>query len=349
MYIERIRVVRLGPFDDLAFDLLERDGSPRLMTVVSGDGGTGKTTLMTSLAHTRPGKIVPPTAGQRRGDGESYVICDWRLGAEDPERPHTLRLASPHVKFGNAEAEQLRRREQTHFDRQAVEGPGYAFVEIPGQRYFARATVGLNDPARTMMRYDVRAAAASSDASRPDLTRPCKQALAYAAISAALTGDRKGQQRDTRFLGTAMNDAVTAVSELGGYGYRGIEPQSFEPLFESPGGSPVLFDGLPTQVKHLIAFVALPIRTFWAAHRGKDPRESEGVVVIDDFELHLGPTVYAALLPVLSRALPKAQWILTTSSPFAAAACDAEALVTLRRGHESDIVTLYADELALTH
>jgi hypothetical protein len=349
MLLERTRIVRLGPFEELDLSLCDETGEPRTLTVIHGDGGTGKTSVLTSIAHTRPGKIVPPSQQQRRGGGESYAVCDWRIGAEDEDRPHALRLASPHVKLGGDDSEQLRRREQAHFDRQAAEGPGYAFIEIPGQRYFARATLGLNDPVRAMMRYDVRTSTAGVDATRPDLTRPCKQSIAYAAISSALAGDRRGQQADTRFLGAAMSEAVSTIVELAGYGYRGVEPHSFEPLFESPGGHPVYFDGLPTQVKHLVAFVALPIRVFWAASRGKDPRECEGVVTIDDFELHMGPMLFAALLQALQRALPKAQWILTTGSPYAAAECDSDALLTLRRQPESDVVSIYEGELALTH
>lgn len=349
MYIERARILRLGPFDELELSLLDEQGDPRLLSVIHGDGGTGKSTLLHSLANTRPGKAVPPTQTQRRSRGDAYVVCDWRLASEDPKRPHAVRFVSPHVKAGNDDADQLRRREQVFFDRQAGEGPGFAFVEIPGQRYFARASLGLNDPARAMVRYDVRSGLAGVDATRPDLTRPCKQAIAYAAISAALAGDRRGSERDVRFLGAAMNDALEVAVELAGHRFRGVEPHTFEPLFETPGGRTVAFDALPTQVKHVVAFVALPMRSLWAAHRGRDPRECDGVVTIDDFELHLGPSVCAGLLPILRRALPRAQWILTTSSPYAAAECDAESLVTLRRQAESDVVTLYAGELALTH
>jgi hypothetical protein len=200
-----------------------------------------------------------------------------------------------------------------------------------------------------MTRYDVRTSTLAGDSTRLDLTRPCKQAIAYAAISSALAGDRRGQAGDPRVLGAAMAEALHAAVELSGYAYRGLEPHTFEPLFESPGGQAVYFDGLPTQAKHVIAFVALPIRVLWAAYRGRDPRDCEGVVAIDDFELQLGPAVYGRLLAVLRRALPRAQWILSTGSPFVAAECDASELVTLRRAPDSDVVTLYEGELALTH
>ena len=73
------------------------------------------------------------------------------------------------------------------------------------------------------------------------------------------------------------------------------------------------------------------------------------VVTIDDFELHLGATVYGPLLAVLERVLPRVQWILTTSSPFAAAQCPSHQLVRLRKQPQSDQVILYEGELAITH
>ena len=234
------------------------------------------------------------------------------------------------------------------FDRKAVEGPGFAFLELPAQRYFGRSAVILSDPTRTLLRYDVRSNL-SAEPSRVDLARACKQALAYAEIAAALAGDRKGGSGDPRRLGAAMREAVNSAVELTGHTYRGVEPNSLEPLFMSPGGSPHLFDSLPTGLKHLVALLVLPIRMLWAAHKGTDPREAEGVVCIDDADLYLSPAVQADLPGLLTRALPHVQWILTTASPVLAAACDPEQLLTLRRLPESDSVELYKRELALTH
>lgn len=323
----------------------------RRMTVVHGDGGTGKTNLLATLAATRPGRTHPVTNLRRRGEATAHAICDWRLTAEDPQRPHPLRVASPNYKKGpeeRDEAETLRRREQAMFDRKAQEGSGFAFLEIPAQRHFGRSAVVLSDPLRTVLRYDVRASV-TSDTSRLDLARPTKQMLAYAGISAAVAGDRRASGEDPRLLGAAVREAVTAAVQLGGHDYRGVEATTLEPMFVSPGGTPHLFDSLPTALKHLVALVVLPIRTLWAAQRGTDPREAEGLIAIDDAELLLTPHLQMELPGLLRRACPRAQWILTTASPILAAAADQGDLVTLRRSAESDEVQLYEDELAVTH
>lgn len=348
--LERVRLVQVGPFDEVKLRFTDEAGEVHGLTVVHGDAGTGKSAIASAIGGTRPGRAASLASIARGGARkDSHAICHWRLRAEDPERPHPLVVATPTVKLGEGEEETLRRREQAHFDRQAAEGKGFAYVEIPGQRYFSRSALLLSDPTRTLLRYDPRQAI-TADQSRLDLARACKQAMAYAGISAALAGDRKSTSLgDPRLLGAAMTEAVQAAVALGGHEYRGVEPNSLEPMFTSPGGRPHLFDSLPTMLRHLVALVALPIRTLWAANIGVDPREAEGVIVVDDADLHLGPHVLAALPDMLRKALPRAQWILTTASPVLAAACGPDCLLTLRRLPESDGVELYEDELAITH
>lgn len=387
MLLEWAKLVKVGPFEDVQISLTE--SSPvsrtaevqhvskatdeladegrvaasseelqlreatrvRRMTIVHGDGGTGKSVLIAALGATRPGRTLPVSNLRRRGEPTAHALCDWRLGHEDPERPHVLRVASPSYRKGaddRDEAETLRRREQALFDRRAQDGQGFTFLDIPSQRHFGRSAVVLSDPLRTVLRYDVRASV-TSDSSRLDLARPTKQILAYAGISAAVAGDRRAAGEDPRLLGAAVREAVSAAVGLGGHEYRGVEATTLEPMFVSPGGTPHLFDSLPTPLKHLVALVVLPIRTLWASQRGTDPREAEGVIAIDDAELLLTPHLQMELPGLLMGACPRAQWILTTASPILAAAADHGSLVTLRRSADSDEVTLYEDELAVTH
>ena len=72
------------------------------------------------------------------------------------------------------------------------------------------------------------------------------------------------------------------------------------------------------------------MRTLWAAYPDQDPREAEGVIAIDEVDLHQDAQVQHKLLPALRAALPEAQWILTTASPVVAGAADARAVLALR-------------------
>jgi hypothetical protein len=173
--------------------------------------------------------------------------------------------------------------------------------------------------------------------------------LAYSAIAQALPSPDERSLRRFDLLGEAMRSAVDRLAGLSGFRYLGIDPLTFEPEFAEQRHRRLPFDALPTRVRHLIAFVALPVRVLWAAYPDQDPRESEGVIAIDDVELYQDAATLSRLAAALTEALPAAQWILTTASPVLAASSTARDVVALRRLREGDAVAVFAGEQALTH
>jgi len=360
-------LVGIGPFEKLVLPFTDEAGEPRAMTVIHGAGGVGKSSVLSALANTRPGHcIVQPTRWEPRESApQPFAACDWALGQDDLLRPHPLSIVSPNARLSaNDEQEALRRREQLLFDRLAGEG-GFAFLAIPSMRWFSRQPIAFSAPGRTIARYDVRAAAAAEEATRSDLARETKQALAYAAISSTLAiGSPARPPGERRFdlLGAAMESTLESLLSLVGCSFRGIDPFSFEPMFSVQGSERELpFDALPTRARHLVAFAALSVRTLWAAYPDRDPRESEGVIAIDDVDLHQDAQVQQQLPSVFREALPGAQWILTTASSLIASAADARSVLALRPIPESGgvlsgagasdhaAVRLFAGDQARTH
>lgn len=357
MHLLGLRIAGLAPFRDLVLPFVDDGGEPRMVTVLYGTSGVGKTTILHAISTTRPGNTVAqPKGGLGRGvhpalpdDAFPWVNADWRLGDDDPERPHPLSIASPSASvLSDADAELLRRREQAYFDKIAKDR-GYVFMAFASTRWFSRAPLVLSAPARSIARYDVRAAAALDDATRSDLARETKQALAYAEIASALQRMSVGQPRGPKLemLGTSMRTAVNTLVNLCGYVYHGLDAASFEPVFSAPGGQRRHFDALPTQARHLVAFAALTARTLWAAYPGIDPRVSEGVVCIDDVDLHQDPATQAQLVPALRAALPGVQWILTTSAAHIAGSADTRDVLALR--WDDAEVSLFAGVEARVH
>lgn len=343
-------LVGVGPFDKLVLPFADEDGQPRPITVIHGAGGVGKTSALAALAATRPGHcvVLPNRSEAREGAAAPFVACDWWLGQDEPARPHPLTVASPNGRVAASdEVESLRRREQVLFDRVASEG-GYAFLSISGTRWFSRQPIAFSAPARSIARYDVRASNSGEDATRFDLARETKQALAYAAISAALSLPRAPAEKRCDLLGDAMVAAVDRLLQLVGFAYRGLDPVSFEPLFVSDGRD-FTFDALPTRVRHLVAIAALSVRTLWAAYPHRDPRESEGLIAIDDVDLHQDTLVQQQLLGALRDALPEAQWVVTTASAVVAGAADVRAVLALRPQPDGPFVRVFAGDQARTH
>lgn len=317
------------------------------MTVVFGGGGVGKTTLLSAIATTRPGHAVAQQTGV--GGQPGYVVCDWSLGRDDSERPHPLRVATPTLRLDEDEhREAFRRREQALFDKVSRRG-GFVWMALSSARWFSKQPVGLGAPERTVARYDVRASTSLDDASRADLTRETKQSLAYAELTGALGRARAGTDGGFSLLGDAMQMAVDALIGLAGYRYVGLDIASFEPLFESDDGEVLVFDTLPRHVRHLTAFAALPVRCLWAAYPGKDPRQSEGVVAIDEVDLHQDAVIQSRLVAALREALPEVQWIVTTSSPLVAGSAESREVVALRRLPSEPRVEIHTGTEARVH
>ena len=370
MLLLRARLADIGPFDDATFAFGDPEGRPRLATVVIGGACAGKTSLLGAIASTRPGHAVAQVAG-RSEPGPGHVVTDWILGDDDAARPHPLRIASPNAKLDEEEDISLaRRREQALFDRRAGEG-GFAFVAFSGARWFSRTPVSLSTPDRTLLRYDVRAAASFDDASRADLTRETKQALSFAAIGAALAEQRASASeapfaqggpppspsgpdaaalhaRLARFQ-AAMAGAVSAALDGSGFAYDGLDPARLEPVFSERGGPAMLFDDLPRGLRHAVAFVVLPLRALCAAYPDRDPRAAEGVVLIDDAEARLPLAHQRTLVARLRRALPRVQWIVTTASPAIAEGAEIGEVIAVRRLPGSTRVELYEGASAVLH
>ena len=351
MYLERVLVVGLGPFERVEVDFCERPGEPRPLTVIHGDGGTGKSTLLSAISSTRPGNHVVQTTLWRRPGTTPHTVCDWRLSGEDPERPHALKVSTPGISVEADDAgEQLRRRETVHFDRLLNERGGFAFVGLPGNRRYPRASLILGEPSRTVLRPDLRGAPGFQDQSGVELTRAVKLILAYAGLSSAMAGHSRGESgADPRSLGVALQEGLSELLGLIGHEYRGLSPRSFEPRFETPVGEILPFDALSSQARELIGLATIAIHQVWVANHGADPRGCEGVVLVDDLELHLSDAVQLEILDSLRRMLPKVQWIIGTASATLAHTASLGSTVTLRRDPDSSRIELFEGELSLTH
>jgi hypothetical protein len=327
---------------------------PRAMTVLFGADGVGKTTVLSSIATTRPGHALPIIPRRHRGDEEApreipFALADWILGDDDPERPHPLRVMSPNAQIQDDE-NALRRREQALFDKRAQERGGYAFAAFSGARWFSRTPVMLATPERTVVRYDVRASASFDDASRADLTRETKQVLSYAGIGKALEHDPS----DLGALDAALREVAQIALAPFHADYEGVHPKTLEPMF-SHEGRDAIFEELPRGARHLVAIVIGSLRALHGAYsphadaNARPIREREGVVVIDDLEAQQDAALLQHIPAVLKAALPRVQWIVATSAAPVTLGCERGEVIALRREPDEGRVVVHEGAFAVLH
>jgi len=109
---------------------------------------------------------------------------------------------------------------------------------------------------------------------------------------------------------------------------------------------------LPDGFRSAAAWIA-DLCAFWcekAPDRAEsaNPADIQAIVLIDEIDLHLHPSLQRALVPRLRKALPKVQFIVTTHSPLVLANFDANEIIALDRDREGNIRELDRQILGFT-
>jgi hypothetical protein len=78
-----------------------------------------------------------------------------------------------------------------------------------------------------------------------------------------------------------------------------------------------------------------------------DPADMEGLVLVDELDLHLHPRWQVGLIPALKQTFPRLQFVVTTHSPMLLAGLEADEIVILDQDPQTgDIVARYAERPA---
>jgi hypothetical protein len=125
-------------------------------------------------------------------------------------------------------------------------------------------------------------------------------------------------------------------------------------LYERHGAMLTSLD-LPDGYRSIVAIladIALGWHDLHPQDRAANLREIEGIVLVDELDLHLHASLQREIVPRLREALPRLQWIVTTHSPLVAASFDRSELVLLDdrepsglRELDRDVLTFTSDEL----
>jgi PAS domain-containing protein len=309
MYISRIRLENIRGFRELDLDLLGEETEPRRRTLIIGMNGTGKTTILRSIAlglcdSADANALIAESIGGFLSDGKREGRIEIIL-----EGPH-----------GAASHWATKIQRENGREVAEVEGSDPNGSRLPYLRPFicgygaGRFGVGTDtgrdyrvaDSVYTL--FDYRRTLLD-----PELTlRRLRDFLGSSRFEDILQCIRIA-------LGLTSKDEIQ-LPKGGGIELAG----------PSIGGKTRLegwADGYRLTFSWLLDLYGWAMRADCIDDEGR----VHGILLIDEVEQHLHPSMQAEVLPRLSRALPKMQLFATTHSPLVALDARPDELVVLRR------------------
>jgi len=140
-----------------------------------------------------------------------------------------------------------------------------------------------------------------------------------------LKGEKRGNSftRERSFIETKLFEFTKPISEYNSFINKEFElyrisvnrpdKKTYILEFDFKDGRVITFDTLPMGYKRIFSMV---IDIAYRSYILNETIESGGVVLIDEIELHLHPTLQQEILQRLRKTFPRIQFIITTHSPL---------------------------------
>jgi predicted ATPase len=286
LHIEALTVQGVAGIDEL--HLAFQPG----VNLITGPNGSGKTTILECIGHSfyafaESSKVLHKNARQKRGT--------WSITARLGLRQETK----------NISVESFHPNEVT-FLNEGFEDAAREALVFKSHRFlpYADVTSIARDPLDDMNRFTHEAAAGAT------LT-DAKNWFVHRYLWSAHVGSLASAQ--VRNLARAREcfgllDPSVAFSR--------VMPETNDILVATPSGE-IYFEYLSAGYQSCVSLLLGLIKEI--EYRFKSPAievgEFEGVVLVDDIDLHLHPSLHVTIVGALHELLPKAQIIATTHSP----------------------------------
>jgi len=346
-YFRALSVHHVRCFRETQILTLEREGLPARWTLILGDNGTGKTTLLQLLAlgasETRTLQ-VPGNAGLEQRTTHMPRLASWgflefhRTGQDEANISYDVSWADV-IDAAHPEA-------RDHAIVRMVPSPNR---DVEAQYYFApfstnrrsivygyganrrRAPLGLtaessSDPSATLFDDDAT------------LRNPEEWLLQNELIANAESPFQQQAQRQRDRVFELLTRVLPGITDLrivpratGQQIRAGVEVQG-------PDGW-IAFSRIGLGYRTMTAWIVdLASRLFERYGAREDPLTGPAVCLIDEIDLHLHPRWQRDLIPYLSRLFPNTQFIATAHSPLIVQAAPDANLMVLRREPDGVVI-----------
>ncbi len=329
MRIRELTVRNVKILADQTFSFVRPDGSIRKWTVLLGDNGVCKTTVLQAIALASSGDKMARVLVE---DAADYVRQDRpELGAEI-----RATFDAPRGALG---VEMLVRPEHHAFKGNAVAGllddirdardPGFFVVGYgTGRRLPRRGEVaiprdpvvdrveGLFDPSHKMLGVDFFEALKE---------RELGPTYAWTLRNVLLEQDASGDSLLPWLVNVELRGAggINAMERL-------LESRRLIVDVKGPHQLQLPPHLLSQGYQSTFAWIAdLLGHAFLDAGGEVDPKTLEGIVLLDEIDLHLHPTWQRRIVPILRRVFPELQFVVTTHSPLVLTGFEADEIIGL--------------------
>jgi energy-coupling factor transporter ATP-binding protein EcfA2 len=338
-----VRNVRcFGPPSTLA---LHRDGKLAKWTVILGDNGVGKTTLLQCL------HALEPIAMSGVISGCFARAIHWGHWP-GPRRRTPYEALARHDQDPDIRARVI-------LDRCFSTAPDDEDVITQGQRWHKDGSAGSQHPELDFTMFACAygagrkpGATALSDQEEDDAAATLfdDQASLLAAeewflryeLAAGQLRSEQARGRAERIRETLIHLLPDEVDQLEIVGLEANPPRPILRAHTPFGWVPVrdLSLGYRTLMAWVVDFAA---RMFARYPDSDDPLAEPAVCMVDEIDLHLHPSWQRKLIEFLDERFPQTQFIVTAHSPLVVQAAEDANIAVLRREPGDDFVTIYND------
>jgi len=328
-----VRNVRCFGPEEQTLRLSDAEGRPAPWTVILGDNGVGKTTLLQCLVALEPRRhYFRASQDEERPLVELSTSGDegWRIYRE-PEQPGGTSIRG-HVALGpieqpletaeievptSAAASTAGLNVSEHFRLQALQCYAYGATRRMGSAALGRSA---GDPAASLFQDDVSLIDVEEWLLVEDYARR-----------------RAGAEEAERRLERVKKVLIDLLPDVGDFRIGESKPvtrsRSLRPAIEvkTPYGWVSISD-LSLGYRTMIAWtVDLASRLFALYPESPNPLAEPAVVLVDEVDLHLHPKWQRELRSHLTERFPATQFVVTAHSPLVVQASENENIVVLRR------------------